>query len=209
MVTATKLVEVLPFVLSLAQMIYYMEALDTYKDGLETMAKAATGWADAEAGYYKEFHNAEPAFYSYYMSLPDYDVCDSNIRRTKGRSFQTYGVKLREAAKVTRGFTPLANVLVSNSLGDDTVKNVAVERASRYNNEQTRANHAVLRRWNAIATAPVGAEENMSNAIGGIVRDGFDQFKSAAHGFNSAGAAFGVSLGKLMYSATNNDTSNQ
>lgn len=198
MAGTTKFWEIASIVLSLAQMIFYLDAMMDYDDKLEEYSDKLTEWAESDRAKYTKYRSADPSFYNYYMGLPDYDNCKTDVLRSKGISFYKYGDKLRATTKVNRGFTPLNAVMVSNSIGDDVVKNIAVERATKHCAEEGRVNTATLRRWSAIASAPVGAEGNIAVGFQPAITAALEGMKSAAHGFNSAGAMFGTSLYKLM-----------
>ena len=191
--------EIAGMVLSIVQMVFYIIALNKYKDKLIELAEKFTGYAQEDEALYDEFRSADPAFYNWYMGLPNYSACEGSVQRSKGQAFLNYGETLRKSKRLNRGFTPLAPILVSSSAGDTAVRVSSMRRAASHASEETRVNDHVLSRWQAIASAPVGAEGNISGAYKPVIDSTMGSFTNAARGFNSAALAFGVNLYRVTH----------
>lgn len=182
----------------LAQMLLYLASVDEYKDKLEKMAEWLAVYADDEKEKYYEMRDKDPAFYSYYKDLPDYEVCVSAIKRSKGQAFNRYGTRLRLHQRGTRGYTPWRNITLNNRFAGDAINEAAVARAVTAVTERKRHEDHILERWSAIVSAPINQEGYQASIVNGIINAQFKGFKSASRGFNSAGASFGTSLFKVL-----------
>jgi len=154
--------------------------------------------ADTEKEKYKSFRDSDPDFYEYYKTLPDYVECQSAIKRSKGEAFYNYGANLRRRIRTTRGYNKLANVHLNNMLSSQAINEAAISRAVTCVRERKRRDNHVLERWSAIISAPVGVERHQASIINGVVNSSFSSLKGYSRGFNSAGAAFGTSLFRIL-----------
>jgi hypothetical protein len=184
--------------LSVVQLGLYISAVRKYKGRLEDLADGLCVLADTEAMKYMEFRDCDPDFYDYYKSLPDYEECQSAIKRNKGASFFKYGSNIRRRQHSNRGYTPLTMVHWNQYHGQDAVYEAAVSRALTCIKERERRNDHILERWSAIVSAPVGVERYSPGTINPIINAQFSSLKQFGRGFNSAGAAFGTSLFQVL-----------
>ncbi len=196
---ATNLWQISGLVLSVAQAAFHYASLQKYVSRLEDLADDVTGYADAERIHYEEFREADPDFYAYYQGLPGYNVCDSNILRSKGKPFAKYGNDVRRMKRLTRGFAPLGNVHHANQVVKEIVSESAVQRAVTAVAENARVDDHVLERWSAIVSAPVGQERYSNTFYSSIINQSFESLKAHGRGFNSAG----VSVGNYLYQILN------
>lgn len=187
-----------PLVLQIIQMIAYISAIRKYKGKLEDLADWLCECADKEAEKYMSFRDCDPDFYAYYKTLPDYEVCDSAIKRNKGESFYNYGANLRRRIRTVRGYNKFAKVHWNNMLSAQAINEAAVARAVTCIRERRRRNNHILERWSAIVSAPVAVERYQASIINGVVQSSFNSLKGYSRGFNSAGAAFGTSLFRIL-----------
>lgn len=194
----TNLWQIASLVLSVVQMGLYLAAINKYKGRLEDLAEDLCKLADAEMEKYCEFRDCDPDFYEYYKTLPDYEPCDSAIKRSKGAAFFKYGESVRRRQHSNRGYTPLAMVHWNQYHGQDAVYEAAVTRALTCINERQRRNDHVLERWSAIVNAPVGVERYSPSTLNPIINAQFKTLTQFGRGFNSAGAAFGTSLFQVL-----------
>lgn len=191
--------EIAQLALSVAQMVFYIKALDEYKTKLEDMGAKMEGYADSDRANYALYRGADPSFYNYYLGLPDYHVCESNVQRARGRVVNKYGESVRKFKKtLRRGFTPLSTITYNSYVGHTIPQSMSAERAIIYTQEQNRADEHVANRWSAIASAPAGNEGNLAAGYQGVIQSFQNSMNRAGIGFNSAGAAFGTSLYKIL-----------
>lgn len=187
-----------PIVLQILQMGFYLNAIDKYKDKLEDLAEWLCQCADTEKEKYKSFRDCDPDFYDYYKTLPDYEVCESAIKRNKGEAFYKYGANLRRRIRTTRGYNKLAKVHWNNQLSAQAINEAAVSRAVACIRERKRRDNHILERWSAIISAPVGVERYQASIINNAINTSFSSLKGYSRGFNSAGVAFGTSLFRIL-----------
>lgn len=190
--------EISALILQAVQMGLYLTALDHYRDKLEDLAQDLCDYADANRDQYLIFRQCDPDFYDYYKTLPDYEQCDSNVQRAKGAAFHGYGSRLRRALRTNRGYTPLTKVHLNNMVSNDAVAQSALTRAVTCIKERKYEDNHVLERWSAIVSAPIGVEGSHAAATSAIIRQSFSNLKSLGQGFNSAGAAFGTQLFRVL-----------
>ena len=190
--------EIASLVLQVLQMGYYLNAVDEHKDKLEELAQWLCDTADAEAAVYQSFRDCDPDFYQYYMTLPDYEECESAINRNKGAAFHRYGASFRGNVGNIRGYTPMAKVHLNNLSAEAAVAQASLDRSVTKIRERSRSNAHTLERWSAIVSAPVAVEAYRPSIVNGITNQSFRSLKGAAQGFNSAGAAFGKTLFEVL-----------
>lgn len=190
--------EIASIILQVAQLGFYITAVDKYKDKLEDLAQWLCDCAEVEREKYESFRDCDPDFYAYYKELADYAQCESNIKRNKGEAWRKYGVNLKRAVRGNRGYTPLANVYANQVLSAQPIAEIALNRASTTIRERGRVNNHILERWSAIVSAPVAVEGYQPAIVSTIIADSFKNLKGYARGFNSAGAALGNSLFNLL-----------
>lgn len=195
---ATSFWEIAGLAVSVAQMALHLIALDNYKDRLEQMAVELKDWADLDKIQYLAFRASDPAFYAYYMGLPDYGVCENNIIRAKGAAYKKYGNAVRNSINSTRGFTPLADVHLINTYSYAPLAETAVSRAQTHIQEHKRVDDHVLERWHAIVSAPVGREAYAAGNYNTIINQSFKSLTAEAQGFNAAGVSFGNYLYQIL-----------
>ena len=177
---------------------FYLSSVNKYKNKLEHFAEQLSSYADSDKVQYQKFREKDPEFYEYYKTLPLYSVCHSSIKRNKGEAFQAYGSSLRRRTRITRGYTPLANVYWNVAYSGQAVSTGGIARAITQIRETKRKNNSVLERWSAIISAPVAIERHQSAAVNRVVDSSFKSLKGYARGFNSAGVAFGTSLFRIL-----------
>ena len=185
-------------ILSVVQMGLYLSGLTRYEDKLKDLATWLCDNADINAACYADFKNSDPAFYSYYCNLPGYRECLSNVGRSKGAAFYGYGSKMRRSMHAGRGYTPLTKVHLNAMVSSDAVAVSATNRSIAMMKERDRRNAHTLERWSAIVSAPIQVEGYQAAPVGAIIRESFKTLKGYGRGFNSAGAAFGSSLYKVL-----------
>jgi len=188
-------------VLTIAQITYYLDLVDEYKDKLEDFANRLDIWADEDRVVYTQLRSYDPEFYEYYRTLPNYRSCTSAIERGKGAAFNQYGENLRRAMRTTRGYSPLTNVHLNNMLATDAIAQSGLSRVVTQIKERSNIDEHILEMWSAIVGAPVGVERYNASAANSIITQNTKGLVTAGRGFNSAGVAFGNQL----YGLLNND----
>jgi len=191
--------EIASLIIQVAQMTYYLDGLDKYKEKLDELADWLCTTADENKEYYKEFRDCDPDFYEYYKTLPEYAVCESAVKRNKGVGFYQYGESLRRSFSSSRGFTPLERVHFNQLYAHEPLDIVARSRANTLNKERHISNLHTLQRWQAVVNAPVGVERYASSTTTAIIQSSFKTITSLSQGFNSAGVAFGKSLFNILH----------
>lgn len=192
--------EIAGLALSVLQMGIYLKMLRDYEKKLLDYASNLNSWADQDKSAYIFFRDADPSFYSYYTSLPDYDVCEASTRRVMGAGFHAYGKTLRSTIGVTRGYTPLVKAHANALIADNShaVSSSAMMMASVITAERRRKMEHSMERWRAIIDAPVGVERYSPAPLQSVISQTFKSVTSFAQGFNSAGTAFGTQLYKVL-----------
>lgn len=185
-------------VLQIVQAGLNLAGLSKYKGKLEDFADQLTVWAVNNRDNYLALRDCDPDFYAYYKSLPDYTVCDESINRAKGAAFHGYGSKMRRALKTNKGYTPLAKVHLNNMLSQDAITQAALTRSVQAVKENKNVDNHILQQWSAIVGAPVGVERYYAGSSAAIIQQSFTNLKSLGQGFNSAAAAFGTSLHRIL-----------
>lgn len=176
----------------------HLSALLKYRAKLEELADWLETTADKERVEYNKFRSLDPLFYDYYKNLPDYEICGSNIQRSKGEAFYNYGAKTRRRIRNIRGYAPLSKVTINNSFATQAVKETGIARAITHVRERERRDNHILERWSAIVSAPVAVERYQPAIIDNITRSAFRSMKSHARGFNAAGVQLGTSLFRML-----------
>lgn len=190
--------QIASIVLQVVQLGLYITALEHYKDKLEEFADWLCDSADDNRDRYLEYRECDPDFYDYYKSLPDYTQCDSNVKRSKGAAYHGYGSRLRRSLRTTRGYTPMTKVHLNNMLSSDAIAQTALTRATQRIKERRYEDNHVLARWSAIVSAPIGVERYYTGASTTIIQESFRNLKALGQGFNSAAAAFGSQLFRVL-----------
>ena len=185
-------------IISVVQMGLYLNGLDKYENKLQDLAAWLCDNADLNATCYIDFKDSDLSFYDYYCGLPDYAVCMSNVNRSKGAAFYGYGSKMRRSIHAGRGYTPMVKVHLNAMVSSDAVAASATNRAIAIMKERDRVNAHVLERWSAIVSAPIDVEGYQAAPVGAIISQSFKSLKAYGRGFNSAGAAFGSTLYKVL-----------
>lgn len=190
--------EIAGIIANVAQLVAQLSAINNYKSKLEFFADQLCTWADNNRDKYLDLRACDPDFYNYYKSLPGYTSCDSSVARSKGAAYHGYGSRLRRAIKTNRGYTPLAKVHLNHMLSEDAIAQTALTRVVTEIKERKREDNHVLQQWSAIVGAPVGVERYYSGSSAAIIQQSFTNLKALSQGFNSAGAAFGTSLYRIL-----------
>jgi len=188
--------EIAGLVLSVAQMLMYINGFNNYKSRLNSLTDELKARADAKAAAYKTLRNKDSEFYAYYQGLPDYATCQSNIDRARGAAFASWGSQMRHSLRAVNGYAQLQKVNIANSFAENAVFAPAVARAMTEIQERKRVDQHVLNRWQAIVSAPTypSAVTDYSS----IINTSFSSLTAYGQGANSAGVAIGSSLGKLF-----------
>lgn len=194
----TRFWQIAGLILQVVQMFLYLAAVRKYKEKLEEFADYLrdSGMADEEK--YMTIRDCDPDFYAYYKGLPLYAPCESAIKRNKGEAFFKYGSQLRRRLRSTRGYTPLTRVHFNTQAMHQAISEAAVSRAITCIRENKRVDAHILERWSAIVSAPVNVEGYSPAFAKQIVDSNFRSLKGFARGFNSAGAALGTSLFRIL-----------
>jgi hypothetical protein len=188
--------EIAGLVLSVAQMLMYINGFNNYKSRLNSLTDELKARADAKASAYQTLRDKDGAFYAYYQGLPDYSPCQSNIERARGSAFAGWGSNIRQSIRAVNGFSQLQKVNIVNSFAETAVFAPALNRAFTAKKERDRVDAHVLARWEAITSAPTypSAVTDYSS----IINSSFGSLNMYGQGANSAGVAIGTSLGKLF-----------
>lgn len=190
--------EIAGLILQAVQLGLYLSALDQYRGKLEDLAQWLCDSADLNRDIYLSLRDSDPDFYEYYKTLPEYQLCQSAVERGKGDAFRQYGRRLRRSLRTNRGYTPLNKVHLNNVFAADALMQTAHHRATTEIKERSRVDSHVLERWSAIVGAPVGVEKYYPGATNNIIQQSFQNLRSLGQGFNSAGAAFGTQLYRIL-----------
>lgn len=190
--------EIASLILQATQLGLYLSSLSNYEGKLQDLATWLCDTADDNRDQYILLRDCDPDFYAYYQALPDRDVCESAIDRGKGSAWYNYGAKLRRAKRTTRGFNQMSNVQLNYLLGSDAVAQTGLNRVVTTIKEKAVKDDHILERWSAIVGAPIGVERYYAGATSSIIQESFRNLKSLGQGFNSAGAAFGNQLYRIL-----------
>ena len=177
---------------SIAQFALYIAGFLKYKDRLEDLADDLVGWSDSGFDRYKTLRDKDPEFYDYYNTLPDYEQCESNIKRARGAAAARYGERLRNSYRTIAGYTPHQRVAVTNLLGSDMAMAPSMKRTQTLIAERARQDDHELQRWQAIIAAPTNSA--VTNDVGNIITASFKSLSAFGQGANSAGVAIGTQL---------------
>ena len=177
---------------AVAQFVLYIAGFISYKDRLEDLADELVTRSDEQFARYKELRDKDPEFFEYYNTLPDYEVCESNIKRSRGAAAARYGEQLRRAYQTVRGYTPLQKVHLTNMLGADMAMAPAMKRTQTLIAERSRLDDLELQRWQAIIAAPTNSAA--TNDVGNIISASFRSLSAFGQGANSAGVSIGTQL---------------
>lgn len=177
---------------SISQFVLYLAGFANYKSRLEDLADELTDRSDEQFTRYQELRNKDPEFFDYYNTLPDYEICESNIKRSRGAAAARYGEKLRGSLPTINGYTPLQRVAVTNLLGADMAMSPAMKRTQTLIAERARQDDYELQRWQAIVAAPTNSAA--TNDVGNIISASFKSLSAFGQGVNSAGVSIGTQL---------------
>ena len=195
----TTFYELAGIALSVAQMYFYWQLFKEYKDKLEDMADKLEGFADEDKALYQKYRNLDDAYRPLYdaYTAGRYDVCETDILRSKGSAFRVFGELTRTARLTNYGYTPLAMVRHVGRHAASIVTASANARAATHHLEHKRKNDDLLNRWKLRISVPVEQEGNHVNFT--PITDSFARtFARAGQGFNSAGVAFGNALYQFL-----------
>lgn len=190
--------EIAGLILNVVQLGLYLTSLDKYRDKLEDFADWLCDTADANRDQYLLLRGCDPDFYEYYKTLPDYQICQSSIMRSKGAAWHNYGSQLRRSIRTTRGYNKMANLNINYLLGSNAVAQSGLTRSVRIIKEKELVDDHILERWSAIVGAPIGVERYYAGATNTIIQESFRNIKSLSQGFNSAAASFGTQLYRVL-----------
>lgn len=193
---AAKFYEIAGIILSVMQMVFYLRMFRKYKNKLYTLADKLRGYANTDKELYKVIRGFDNDFYNWYENLRDnpYRACSSRILRSKGAAFLKYGDALREMKASNKGYTPLKMVAANAKTGNIAVRMSALRRSASWVVEHKYEDDSVLTGWNAVITAPIGMEGDVSRGYDSLISVYTNTMKGAGQGFNSAGAMFGTAL---------------
>ena len=177
---------------SIAQFVLYIAGFISYKNRLEDLADDLVDWSEAGFNRYKTLRDKDPEFYDYYNTLPDYEQCESNIKRARGAAAARYGERLRNSYRTISGYTPLQQVAVTNLLGSDMAMSPSMKRTQTLIAERGRQDDHALQRWQAIIASPTNSA--VTNDVGNIISASFKSLSAFGQGANSAGVAIGTQL---------------
>ena len=177
---------------SIAQFVLYITGFNSYKKRLVDLADEATARSDDAFTRYQALRDKDPEFFDYYKTLPDYEICESNIKRARGTAAAEYGTAIRRAYSTVSGYTPFQRVTLANALGNNMASSPAMKRAQTLIAERGRQDDHVLQRWQAVISAPTNPAA--SNDVSNIVQASFRSLGAFGQGVNSAGAAIGTQL---------------
>ena len=189
---STNFWQIAGLVLQLVQMILYIAGFIKYKERLEQWAEQLKTWADEKFEAYKTLRDRDPDFFDYYDSLPNYEICESNIQRSKGAAFADYGKAMRRSLPTVRGFSRLQKAALANHLGQNAVQASAVKRVQTTITERARQDDHILQRWQAVVNSPTNPAAH--NDVSNIIKLSFNSLHAFGQGANSAGAALGTGL---------------
>lgn len=195
---STNLWELAPLALSILQFVLYIAGFRKYCERLEELAEDLQVRAEERYEQYQMLRDRDPEFYAYYDGLPDYSICESNVKRSKGAAFAAYGNDLRRGYGVVRGYTPLAKVQLTGTFADNAIFNSSLHRATTLINERSRVDGHVLQRWNAIVDTPIHIEGASSHNVGHIINQSFKTLRAFGQGANAAGTQLGASLYRVF-----------
>lgn len=177
---------------SISQFILYLVGFNNYKDRLEDLADEHVERSDTKTEQYKELRSHDQEYYDYYNTLPEYEVCQSSIKRSRGTALAEYGNAVRRAFGTVNGYTPLQRVSLANTLGNNIAAAPAMKRAQTLISERAREDDHILDRWQAIISAPT--HPAATNDTSAIVAASFRSLGAFGQGVNSAGTAIGTQL---------------
>ncbi len=203
--TGTEFYELAGVALAVAQMWVYWNIFDEYREKLEDMAKMLSDFAEEEVEKYKKYRDLDTDYrrlYDKYANPEDaalnaYNVCETDILRSKGSAFRVFGELTRTARLTNYGYTPLAMVRHVGRHAASIVSASANARAATHHNEHKRRNDDLLNRWRMRISVPVEREGNHVD-FRPVTQSYQQTFARAGQGFNSAGVAFGNALYQFL-----------
>ena len=185
--------EIAAFALAAAQAVFYLAGLIKYKNKLEDYADKALTWAEQDKVHYAEFRSADPAFYAYYMGLPEYNSCESAVRRQRGAAFNRIGQAARMANDQVAGYRPLARIGIQMERLDGFVAIAHTGRGAQKNIEETTANAYAINKASIIASAPTGTEGvNAAPVLTAMGATALASMSNMGQGINSALVGMGT-----------------
>lgn len=214
----TKFWELSGIFLSVIQMMIALERIEKYKEKLVNMGKVLFNCKeeydpencdDLESlalkhrCRYFQFRSKDADFYNWYKNLPNYEVCESGIRRGKGKASQDVGRAFRKYVKMNNGYTPLAMV---GKVGEGLMgfaEYTGAIRAQNHNAEMKRKMEDQLLHWKTIVSIPVEQEGNYGG-FASPIKIWTESMANWGQGFNSGAAGLGRSLYGLLHSGNKN-----
>lgn len=193
---STNFWQIASLVMSIVQLIMYIEGFNKYRKRLEELAEALRKRANEKFCAYKALRDRDIEFFAYYKNLPDYDECESNIQRAKGAAFYGYGQSMRRALPTVRGYLPMQKAALANLLGADPVYRTAMKRVQTKIAERSRVDDHVLERWQAIVSAPTNPSGTQD--YGAIIESSFKSMQAFGQGANAAMTQLGISLYRIF-----------
>jgi hypothetical protein len=178
-------------------MLLYIIGFNKYRKRLDKLTDELLDRADGRNTAYQALRDKDPAFFSYYKGLPDYNPCPSNVNRSRGAAFADYGRALRRSLKTVNGYTQLQRVNLVGGFAENAVFATAVGSVMTEIAERRRVDDHVLRRWQAIVSAPTHAAHK--DDYSSIIKSSFSSMRAFGQGANSAGVALGTQLYKGNY----------
>ena len=184
-------------VLMAIQLYLYIEGFNNHRKRLEQLAEDLRGRANEKFAAYKDLRDKDPDFYDYYKSLPDYTECVSNIKRSKGAAFFSYGQQLRRTLPTVRGYLPMQKAALANLLGGDPVYRSSMKRVQTKIAERSRVDDHVLERWQAIVSAPTNPSAVQDYGV--LINSSFKSLQAFGQAANASLYTAGISLHRMGF----------
>lgn len=195
--TSTQFWQMAGLVMSLIEMILYIAGFRKYKARLEELAEDLRDKAGQKFSAYKSLRDRDAEFNAYYQNLPDYTECASNIKRSKGAAFYTYGHQLRRTLSTVRGYLPMQKAAVANLLGGDPVYESSMKRVQTKIAERSRVDDHILDRWQAIVNTPTNSSS--SQDYGSVIQSSFRSLEAFGKAANASMYTSGIQLQRLGF----------
>lgn len=179
-------------VMALVQLILYLEAFNEHRKRLEQLAESLRDKANEQFCAYKALRDKDIEFYSYYLNLPDYQECESNIQRAKGAAFYGYGANFRRMLPTVRGYLPQQRAALANYLGAEPIFRTAMKRVQTKIAERARVDDHVLERWQSIVSAPTNPSNTQD--YGPVIESSFKSLEAFGKAANASLYQLGIGL---------------
>lgn len=191
----TQFWQIASLVMSLVQLLLFIDAFNHYRAKLEELADDLRKKANERFCALKALRDRDVEFFTYFNNLPDYFQSNSNVMRSRGAALSIYADKLRSTIPTVRGFLPAQKAALANLFGCELMNRVSMKRVQTEIAERSRVDDHTLQRWEALisaTTSPSGVFD-----YGSIVDSSFKSLEAFGKAANASLYQFGTGLYRI------------